>query len=208
MSNFYIFEYLLPTTFAKDYIFGSNRQNLGHALLPKLVGSYTFGMMRKQNSAYSTLMLRLHQTGCVWNRYKIGTDKPCVYNGLARCILNRFSCKVPNEFTCESDPVWNCTVPGSCHTLVDSAQFRKTRARVDLIHMELNLIDIVHAQPQFNPRDLILVLSKWGWISFIRVVHHYFSGAWKIFLWKACNGHKKLSKSQQKFPKYFFKDVR
>ena len=35
----YIFGYLLPTTFAKDYIFGSSCQTLGHVLLPKLVST-------------------------------------------------------------------------------------------------------------------------------------------------------------------------
>ena len=38
MSNLY-FGYLLPLTFAKDYIFGSSCQKLGHALLLKLVSN-------------------------------------------------------------------------------------------------------------------------------------------------------------------------
>ena len=50
-------------------------------------------------------------TGFVWNQYKIGIDKPCVYTGPTRSVLDRFSYPVPNGFTCERDSVWNCAVP-------------------------------------------------------------------------------------------------
>ena len=55
--------------------------------------------------------LCLHETGSVWNWYKIGTDKHCVYTGPGRPVLDRFSYPVPNRLTCESDPVWNLAVP-------------------------------------------------------------------------------------------------
>ena len=42
MFNLY-FGYLLLTTFAKDYIFGSNCQKLGHASLPNLVSTDPLG---------------------------------------------------------------------------------------------------------------------------------------------------------------------
>ena len=38
-----IFKYLLPMTLVKDYIFGSNYQKLGHALIPKLVSTDPLG---------------------------------------------------------------------------------------------------------------------------------------------------------------------
>ena len=37
--------------------------------------------------------------------------KTCVYTGPDRSALNRFFYPVPNEFTCENDPVRNCAVP-------------------------------------------------------------------------------------------------
>ena len=43
---------------------------------------------------------RLHGTGSVWNRYEIGTDKPCIYMGPGG-----------NGSTYEGDPMWNRTVP-------------------------------------------------------------------------------------------------
>ena len=47
------------------------------------------------------IRLPLHEIRSV---YKIGTGK-------SRQICSRsVSCPVPNEFTCESDPVWNCTI--------------------------------------------------------------------------------------------------
>ena len=61
--------------------------------------------------------LRLHDTGSVWNGYKIGTDKPYVYTRPGRSALGRFSYAVSNRFTCESDTVG--TVLG-----VNPTQFR------------------------------------------------------------------------------------
>ena len=48
-----------------------------------------------------------------WNKYEFGTDKPCIYRGPDRSAVDRFSYSRPNGFTCESDPVWSCTVPAS-----------------------------------------------------------------------------------------------
>ena len=70
-----------------------------------------FKVNRKNNELLSiprdgrTLRLRLHETRSVWNRYKIGTDKPYVYTGPGRYATDRFTYPVPNGFTCESDPV-------------------------------------------------------------------------------------------------------
>ena len=61
---------------------------------------------------------RLHEIGSVWHRCEIGAGKPCVYTVPGRSALARFSNEIPNWFTCESDPVWNCTVPGSESRLV------------------------------------------------------------------------------------------
>ena len=89
------------------------------------------------------LMQRLHETGFVWNRYEIGTDKPCVYTGLGRSALDRFSYPVPNGFTCESDPVWNCTVPGWYRDRVNPTQFKRTLTRLDPIQMEPKRTNLV-----------------------------------------------------------------
>ena len=87
------------------------------------------------------LRVRLHETGSVWNRYKIGTDKPCVYTLPGRSTLNRFSYPVPNGFTCQSNPVSNCTVPGWYSSRVNTPQFRRSCPRVDPIQMEPNPTD-------------------------------------------------------------------
>ena len=47
----------------------------------------------------------------VWNRYEIGTGKPCVYTGLSGCRTGRICYLVPNGPTYEGDPMWNRTVP-------------------------------------------------------------------------------------------------
>ena len=54
---------------------------------------------------------RLHGTGPVWNRYKIGTDKPCVYKGPGGSGEDRICYLVPNGSTYEGDPIWNRTIP-------------------------------------------------------------------------------------------------
>ena len=68
--------------------------------------------------------LRLHETGSVWNRYDIGTNKPCVYTEPSRSTLGRFSYPVPNGFNCESDPVSNFSVPGWYRARVNPTQVR------------------------------------------------------------------------------------
>ena len=37
--------------------------------------------------------------GQLWNRYQIGTDKPCIYTKSGRLALDRFSYPAPNGFT-------------------------------------------------------------------------------------------------------------
>ena len=44
-----------------------------------------------------------------------GYFKPCSYTKPGRSALDRFSYLVPNGFTYEGGPVWNCTVPGCFH---------------------------------------------------------------------------------------------
>ena len=56
---------------------------------------------------------RLHGTGSVWDRYEIGTDKPCVYTGPGGSGTDRICYLVPDESTYKGDPMWNRTVPGS-----------------------------------------------------------------------------------------------
>ena len=73
-----------------------------------------------------------------WNQYEFGMDKPCIYRGPDRSAVDRFSYPRPNGFTCESDPVWSCTVPAWYHVHVSPSQLRETRARVDLISTEKN----------------------------------------------------------------------
>ena len=53
---------------------------------------------------------RLHGTGSVWNRYEIGTDKPCVYMGPGGSGTDWIYYLVPNGSTYEGDPMWNRTV--------------------------------------------------------------------------------------------------
>ena len=57
------------------------------------------------------LRQRLHWTGSVWNRYEIGTDKPCVYTRPGGSGTDRICCLVPNGSTYEGDPIWNHFVP-------------------------------------------------------------------------------------------------
>ena len=54
---------------------------------------------------------RLHGTGSVWNRYEIGTDKPCVYTGPGESGMDRICYLVPTGSTYEGDPMWTRTVP-------------------------------------------------------------------------------------------------
>ena len=60
---------------------------------------------------FLTLKQRLHGTGSVWNRYEIGTDKPCVYTGPGGFGTDQICYLVPNGATYEVDPMWNRTVP-------------------------------------------------------------------------------------------------
>ena len=57
------------------------------------------------------LRQRSHGTGSVWNRYEIGTDKPCVYTGAGGSGTDGICYLVPNGSTSEGDPMWNRTVP-------------------------------------------------------------------------------------------------
>ena len=50
---------------------------------------------------------RFYGTGSVWNRYKIGMDKPYVYTGPGGSGTDRICYLVPNESTYEGDPMWN-----------------------------------------------------------------------------------------------------
>ena len=58
----------------------------------------------------SILRQRLHGTRSVWNRYEIGTVKPCVYMGPGGTGTDRICYLVPNGSTYEGDPMPNCTV--------------------------------------------------------------------------------------------------
>ena len=49
----------------------------------------------------------------------------------------------PNGLNCESDPVWNYTVPRWYRARVNPTQFKQTRATVDPIQMEPNHTDLV-----------------------------------------------------------------
>ena len=46
--------------------------------------------------------------------------------GPGRSTLDQFSYPVPNGFTFESDPVWNCAVPGLHRDRANSTRFRRT----------------------------------------------------------------------------------
>ena len=59
------------------------------------------------------LRQRLHGTGSVWNRYGMGTDKPCICTGPGGSGNNRICHLVPHGSTYEGDPTWNRTVPVS-----------------------------------------------------------------------------------------------
>ena len=52
----------------------------------------------------------LHRTGSVWNQYKIGPDKPYVYNGPGGLGMGLICYLVPNGSTYEGNPSWNHTV--------------------------------------------------------------------------------------------------
>ena len=60
---------------------------------------------------YVFKLIDLHGTGSVWDRYKIGPDKPCVYTGPGGFGTDRICYLVPNGSTYEGDPLWNSTVP-------------------------------------------------------------------------------------------------
>ena len=51
------------------------------------------------------LRQRLHGTGSVWNRYEIGTDKPCVYTGPGGSGTDRICYLVLNGSTYEGCPM-------------------------------------------------------------------------------------------------------
>ena len=57
------------------------------------------------------LRQRLHRTGSIWNWYKLGMDKPCVYTGPGGSGTDRICYLVPNGSTYEGDPMCNLTVP-------------------------------------------------------------------------------------------------
>ena len=71
------------------------------------------------------------------------SEARCVYTGSSRSTQDRFLYLVPNGFTYESDPVWNCTVPGWYCVHVNPTEFRRIRARLDPIHIDLNCTDLV-----------------------------------------------------------------
>ena len=81
---------------------------------------------------WSQVRQRLHGTGSVWNRYEIGTDKPCVYTRPGGSGTDRICYLVPNESTYEGegDPMWNRTVP---------TQTKWIRTRVDPIPCKRSL---------------------------------------------------------------------
>ena len=54
---------------------------------------------------------RLHGTASAWNRYEIGTDKPCVYTGPGGSCTDRIRYLVPTGTTYEGNPMWNRTIP-------------------------------------------------------------------------------------------------
>ena len=66
-----------------------------------------------QQKAVIILWQRLHGTMSVWNQYKTGRKKPCVYTGPDGSSTDRICYLVPNGSTYESDPTWNSTVPVS-----------------------------------------------------------------------------------------------
>ena len=49
---------------------------------------------------------RLHRTGFVWNRYKIGPNKPFVYTGPGRSSMDWICYLVLNGSTYEGDSIW------------------------------------------------------------------------------------------------------
>ena len=53
----YIFGYLLPTTFAKDYTFWFNCQTLGHAPLPKLVNTGPPGVQYRGRYQFNSIQV-------------------------------------------------------------------------------------------------------------------------------------------------------
>ena len=84
------------------------RHVLTRRLLPEIL--WYHGIL-DQFYLHIRLRQRLHGTGSVWNRYEIGTDKPCIYTGPGGSGTDRICYLVPNESTYESDPMWNRTVP-------------------------------------------------------------------------------------------------
>ena len=85
-----------------------------------------------------TLRLRLHETRSVWNRYEIGTNKPCGFTGPDRSALDGFSYPAPNGFTCESDPGRNRIVPWWYWDSVNATRYRRTHSRMYPIQTEPN----------------------------------------------------------------------
>ena len=90
----------------------------------------------------SNIRLRLHEAGSTWNRFEIGTGKPCDYTEPDRSALDQFFYLLPNGFTC-SDPAWNCVIPIWYRVRVNPTQSRQNRSRLDPIQMELSRTDIV-----------------------------------------------------------------
>ena len=93
--------------------------------------SFTYSVSQKKLPTFKTkqlwkyrakkISLRqcLHGTRSVWNRYKIGTDKPCVYTDSSGSGTDRIFYQLPNVSTYESDPIWNRTVPVSNQSRVN-----------------------------------------------------------------------------------------
>ena len=91
--------------------FGTRQKNQPGAHLPGLVlvqGLSIPILYRLQTDPVSckrSRRQRLHGTGSVWNRYKIGTDKACVYTGPGESGTDRICYLVQNGSTFEGDPM-------------------------------------------------------------------------------------------------------
>ena len=75
-------------------------------LIPKGGG----GGLRRFPRRFSSAALnrprqRFHGNKLFWNRYEIGTDKPCVYTGPGTFGTDRIRYLVPNGSTYEGDPI-------------------------------------------------------------------------------------------------------
>ena len=61
-------------------------------------GEWPVLCVKKTKAFRIVLRLRLHEIRCIWNRYKIDTDKPWAYTGPLRLVPDRLQIGSPIRY--------------------------------------------------------------------------------------------------------------